>query len=499
MTLVGRGERFSVVSFASIIARQTSSEPITIMRSIVLNVVLEPPGGSHAVIKPQSGYRGPFFVGRGNGEVDYICGSCKKTVARAVWTDSIRNVVVQCSQCSSFGEFPAEPKSSFSNRILLTPGTFNFSNPVNVDYGKLVEGAVLPKREMKPGDIDKLLGREDMEQPLTRSEVQKIIKANGGITRGIDLSRRNLAGIDLSGLDLRGIEFRGSIFRVGSGSTAGKPAILDKANFGGCSLEGATFSGASMIDADLSGTIARMADFTGADLSGATFFAAKLSQAKFKFANLDKTEFDLAELDLVFLWKANLKTASLAGAKWGDRYILGDERESHKWGEETYESLKLWHRASLMDDVAGEFRYRELVSRRRGQNELLRASIRNHSLRATIAALTKVIPLTTAEVLFGYGERWKRTLVWWAVTMIVFAALYYVWSVAVEPVFVGSTGGKLAFDSVYYSVTSFTALGYGSWAAEPIGWVKYAGLVEAVMGPILIALFITTFTRIWSR
>jgi len=469
------------------------------MRSIVLKVIPEPPRGAHAVVKPQSGYTGPFFVGRGNGEVDYICGSCRKTVAREVWPDSIRNVVVQCSYCGSFGEFPSEPKSSFSNRVLLTVGTFNFSNPVSLDFGKMVEGAALPKREMGSDEIDRLLDREDTGQPLTRSEVQKIIKANGGVTSGVDLSKRNLAGIDLSGLDLRGIEFRETRFRAGSGSTAGKGAVLDKANLAGCNLDGATFSGASMREADLSGTSARMTDFSGADLSNATFYSARLREAKFRFANLDKTNFDRAELDGVFLWQAKLQTASFDGAIWGDRYELGDERESHKWGEETYKSLKLWHRSSLMDDVAGEFRYRELVSRRRGQNELLRASIRNRSPRATTTALARVIPLTSAEVLFGYGERWKRTLVWWAITMILFAAIYYVWSITADPVFVGSTGGKLALDSIYYSVTSFTALGYGSWAAEPIGWVRYAGLVEAVIGPILIALFITTFTRIWTR
>lgn len=90
-----------------------------------------------------------------------MCGSCHKTVARAVWHDSIRSIIVQCFKCQSFNEFPPEPKSAFTKRILLSPGSFFFSSPVHLDYGKVVEGARFPKREMKRSDIDSLLGNRE--------------------------------------------------------------------------------------------------------------------------------------------------------------------------------------------------------------------------------------------------------------------------------------------------------------------------------------------------
>ncbi len=185
--------------------------------------------------------------------------------------------------------------------------------------------------------------------------------------------------------------------------------------------------------------------------------------------------------------------------RWGDKYRLGDEEESYVWAEQAYKALKLRHLASSLDDIAGEFRYRELWSRRRGRNDLLRASIRNHSPRAIGKDLSKAIPLAVADALFGFGERWKRVVLWWFIIVSSFALAYFAWSVAVRPVFPGHTIGEYALDSIYYSIASLSALGYGSWVSKPIGWAKYAGLAEAMLGPVLIALFITTFIRKWSR
>lgn len=132
------------------------------MKKVSLNVVPEPPIRSIAIILPQSGFSGPFFVGRGSkGEVDYVCGSCHNTLAKSIWYDSIRSIAVQCSKCHSYNEFPSEPKSAFVARVQLTTGTFYFSSPVHLDFGKVVQGEVPPKREMKRSDIDTLLGRKN--------------------------------------------------------------------------------------------------------------------------------------------------------------------------------------------------------------------------------------------------------------------------------------------------------------------------------------------------
>lgn len=337
-------------------------------------------------------------------------------------------------------------------------------------------------------------------KPITRADVLKIIAANHGITTGIDLSYRNMVGIDLSGLDLRGIDFRNSDFGSGIILNAGHSARFDNANLEGCRLDAAILFGASMKSTNLSGTIAKNADFTFADLTEADFSSANLESARFNYSNLDKTVFKLASLDRTFFRDAKLATANFTQAKWGDKYRLGDEEESNVWGEQSYKALKSWHRSALLDDIAGEFRYRELLSRKRGQSERLKASIRNHSPRAIANDLFKVAPLNVADALFGFGERWKRIVFWWFIIVFAFALAYFIWSLTVQPVFPEhTTTRECALYSIYYSVASLSALGYGSWMPEPLGWAKYAGLAEAILGPVLIALFITTITRIWTR
>ena len=65
---------------------------------------------------------------------------------------------------------------------------------------------------------------EEKERPLTREDVLKLIRENGGKAEGLDLSDRKFAdAIDLSNLDLSGIKLNN--------------AHLFRANFNGSNLD----------------------------------------------------------------------------------------------------------------------------------------------------------------------------------------------------------------------------------------------------------------------
>ena len=76
------------------------------------------------------------------------------------------------------------------------------------------------------------------------------------------------------------------------------------------------------------------------------------------------------------------------------------------------------------------------------------------------------------------------------IIIIGLALVYFIW---------GSFSSSSFLDTLYYSVVSFVALGYGSWAPLPEGWAKYMGAVEAVLGVFMMALFLVTFTRKMTR
>ena len=72
-------------------------------------------------------------------------------------------------------------------------------------------------------------------------------------------------------------------------------------------------------------------------------------------------------------------------------------------------------------------------------------------------------------------------------TLVIFAMTYYFW------------GNLDVLDSLYFSAVSFTALGYGNWVVEPIGWVKVLGAIEAFLGIFMMALLLVTIVRRWAR
>ena len=86
----------------------------------------------------------------------------------------------------------------------------------------------------------------------------------------------------------------------------------------------------------------------------------------------------------------------------------------------------------------------------------------------------------------GYGERPFYVLAVIGLILLITWLLY--WQVGTfvldslnDPV---KTGHPSYQDALYYSLISFSALGYGSWALEPTGWAKWVGAVQPFFGII---------------
>lgn len=375
------------------------------------------------------------------------------------------------------------------------------------------------------------------EKPLTREDVLKMIEEHGGTAEGLDLSRRNLRGIDLSSpeegpcLDLHGIVLKdANLQNADLCRTNFQKAIFDDANLQQAKiwdaklqkahLSSANLQEAQLYDAKLQGAfliaaklqkaelfLAKLdhAFLIAANLQDAKLYAASLQHAFLSAANLQKadlsganlqcTDFSLANLQEANLRGAKLSKATLYGAKispetrlenvdWGADYILGDEqeveqekdkdkkREQLRQAESVYRILKQWHTQAGMYDIAGEFYFREMTVRRKTTNW------RPNPLPR---AWSKFL-----AVLCGYGEKPLRVVASAAVVVFGLAGIYSV--------------SALTFpSSLYHSVVSFTALGYGLGVSNVDGWVKALGAAEAFMGVFMMALFLITFVRKMTR
>jgi len=323
------------------------------------------------------------------------------------------------------------------------------------------------------------------EKPLTREDVLKMIEEHGG-PEGLDLSKKNLKGIDLSSdepgeaLDLRGIILEG--------------ANLQEANLRFINLQGASLLRANLQGADLWGAELQEAKLQYSNLHGAGLWYANLQGASLTLANLQGAFLSHANLQGAFLWGAKLHGTKLWGARlskaslmrveisretmlegvdWGPKYILHEEEEGRfRAAAEDYCILRRWHTEAGMYDIAGEFYFREMTVRRKD-----------------LKWWPNLLPRAWSEVLAilcGYGEKPFRVVISAAVVVFGLAAIY-------------SASALTFLQSLYYSTVSFTALGYGFWVSDPVGWVKGLGAFEASIGVFMMALFLITFVRKMTR
>ncbi len=282
------------------------------------------------------------------------------------------------------------------------------------------------------------MGDGTHENPLTREDVLRLIEENEGKAKGLDLSGKVFKeGIDLSGLNLEGINLRNGLF-VG--------ATLRKTNLSSSQLQGVNF-----IISDLQGANLEYSNLEDAQLLGTILCEADLNLVEFTYVKL-------------------------ADINWGN-YVLGEEKEGNYYSaEETYRRLKMWYTEHGIYNTAGKFFYREVEAKRKAQSWKKEPHLKMWSW--------------VMRMLCGYGEKPERVVISAAVVIFGLAAAYYFW---------GSFGSSSFWDTLYYSAASFTALGYGSWAPQPVGWAKAMGATEALIGVFTIALFLVTFIRKMTR
>ncbi len=331
------------------------------------------------------------------------------------------------------------------------------------------------------------MGDGTEKNPLTREDVLRLIKENGGTAEGLDLSGKhfqegiNLQEITLKGADLCRVHLEGANLAL---------ANLEGANLWEANLKGANLAFANLKGANLLVAHLEKAYLVNANLEGVALKKAHLERANLFEANLEGSVLARANLEGAVLVKADLKGANLLwaqfstdtefeGAGWGD-YILGEEKNGDfSLAKETYWRLRHWHINAGLYDIAAKFYYREKEASRKALKWCSKSSFRHR------------LALQASYLVFGHGEDWKRVLYWMAGIILGLSVIYF---------FLGAFSPGTFQGCLYYSVASFTALGYGSWVSpEPESWAKGLGAAEALIGISMMALLLVTFVRKMTR
>ena len=286
----------------------------------------------------------------------------------------------------------------------------------------------------------------------------------------IRLEGANFEGASLDGAILLGARLNGANFASASLRRATFwGSNLTGANFGYANLEGTNFWKASLEGASFEGANLRGASLEGANLEGANLGGAKLESACLVGSNLKGTCLKFADLVGADLWGANLRGASLEGAKLGG--------------------------ANLNSTDFGNVDIRGVVYDKTGKTGSFRGiriatAYGSESFKRLVRDADYLDEFKTQHR-FRYWVWWLvsdcgRSLGRWALLSLVlamgFGLFFTLWP---EHVQLASDRAPTWFTYFYYSIVTFTTLGFGD--VTPIDLVgEIAVTIEVICGYVML-------------
>ncbi|GAA6134043.1 ion channel [Oceaniserpentilla sp. 4NH20-0058] len=275
----------------------------------------------------------------------------------------------------------------------------------------------------------------------------------------------------------------------------------------GYSMEGVALAGANLDnlnlvshDKNITYSLAK-SDLYRCNMRHAHLFRVDLSQASLMKADCTGSNFHFANLDNANLLGAKLEEAKIERVQWGDTFYQeklaaqakkdnkpNEAREFFVQAEEVFRHLRKVSELHGLFELAGHFFIKEMTMRR---YQLPQYSV--HRL------MSKAV-----DVFCGYGERPLRVIGFSLCVIVMFSLIYWWFGIA-------DAGNLISYqstssiseniysflNSLYFSVVTFTTLGYGD--LVPIGISRLFSAVEAFLGSFTIALFVVVFVKKMTR
>ncbi len=275
----------------------------------------------------------------------------------------------------------------------------------------------------------------------------------GGMTKGLKLKRVNLQGINLvnrnakTGFDLSECD-------------------LYRANLKGAHLFNFTLRNGSLMKANLCDANLHCADLEGTNLLGTKLIGARIDNV----STGDK-----------------LLQEGIALQKYKEKDIES-AMDNFEQSEEIYRNLRKRAEDQGLFQLAGSFGYRELIMRR--------YQLPRWSFKWCFSMLV--------DSLCGYGEKPENTVLFSMYLILISAIMYFIFGVNYgdEVLRLDLSASfyqniSTFFMTLYYSVVTFTTLGYGD--ITPFGITRFFAALEAFIGSFTIALFVVVFVKRMTR
>ena len=275
----------------------------------------------------------------------------------------------------------------------------------------------------------------------------------GGMTKGLKLKRVNLAGINLvnrnakEGFDLSECD-------------------LYRANLKGAHLFNLTLKNGSLMKANMTECNLHCANLEGTNLLG--------------------TKLEHSRIDNLSVGKQLLQEGIAQQKR--KEHDSESALDNFEQSEEIYRNLRKRAEDQGLFQLAGQFGYKELIMRR--------FQLKPWSFKWIFSMLV--------DKLCGYGEKPENTVIFSMVLIFLSAIMYFLFGVnhGDEVLQIDFSQSFLSnvttfLMTLYYSVVTFTTLGYGD--ITPFGITRLFAALEAFIGSFTIALFVVVFVKRMTR
>ena len=304
------------------------------------------------------------------------------------------------------------------------------------------------------------------------SELLKTLKETRS-ARGFNLKKIVLQDAELMSVDFSDCALAQSVIRN---------CNLFYNNFSGADMVGSDLSGS-----DLTGSLFSKTDLTRSNLIGARFWHSDLSGTILTEANLSGADLWQAKLYNARMWRTDIDTARFItrqnfSQKRG-RFINIEkiDEATHMSAEDAYRDLKRYFIAYGRYNDASWASFKEKTMEKK---------------RLRTGMNVAYFPVLLMGLLCGYGERPHRVVLSSGFFILMYGVLYNTLNALRSPL---DAGYALGFwDSIYYSVVTFTTLGYGDIIPKMAVHFRMLAVSEAFIGAFMMGLFVFTLARKYS-
>lgn len=270
-------------------------------------------------------------------------------------------------------------------------------------------------------------------------------------------------GIDLRGAPLSGFDFRITI-QDGDDGFSEEFAIISNIHFEGATLKHCKFQDGKIMNCYFENAILSHSDFRNSTINNCLFINSDLTGIGLHGTKIIDCNFT----------NCTLKDVTLSGSIVDEKTIFGKILKSEKEGNHhfasiEYKQIKQLYKNSSLHHIGDNFHYKEMVAKRK-------INKRSNPKRW--------LSYIFGDLLCKYGTSYTRVFLWAALIVVICGVLL---DANKSLLYNNQTVEATLPDALYFSLVTFTTLGYGDFHA--IGFMRFVAGLESFMGVFLMSLF----------